>query len=144
MDRPLRRLTPLVVLALGALVLGERWLPGTDAFAERFGRDALLRLAFGILCVYVALLVVERQRMESTFKQLLGEFRRFHSGGSAARPDDAVLKREAAGILVAALDSGDPKVRASARHNLVRLAGQDFGDDAARWRAWLEHDATPR
>jgi ketosteroid isomerase-like protein len=57
--------------------------------------------------------------------------------------DDAPLVRPAADALVTVLESGTPRARASAAATLARITGQDFGQDAARWRAWLRTNETP-
>ncbi len=50
-------------------------MPGHSELAARFGEDAVLRFVVGLLCVYMVMLVVERQRLEVAFKQLLGAFK---------------------------------------------------------------------
>ncbi len=146
MDRFLRRATPFALLALAALVWFERWIPGAGGFAARFGDDAVPRFVIGLLCLYVLLLVIERQRMEGAFKQVLGAFREFHRGGAAAGPGG--LPSGAAGgkppagvdpavpILIGALASADVEVRRSCVQHLKRLTGEDLGDDPVAWRRW--------
>jgi hypothetical protein len=47
-------------------------------------------------------------------------------------------------LLIAALKSDDPEIRATSRHNLTRLVGQDLGPDAAAWQKWLaDQERTP-
>lgn len=139
MDSVLRRATPLVLLVLAGLAWFEAWLPGHAELAARFGDDAVLRFVLGLLCLYMVMLVIERQRLEHSFKQLLAAFKEFHeltrSGAAASEAPRA--KREAAEILVAALTSDDLEVRESAAVHLQRLTGEDLGDDAGAWRSWL-------
>jgi|SoiMethySBSTD1v2_1073268.scaffolds.fasta_scaffold2946595_2 hypothetical protein len=136
MDRFLRGATPIVLLALAGLAWFERWLPGHERLVEHFGPDGVLRFVTGLLCVYVVLLVIERQRMQRDFKEVLDAFRTFHSEARGTR-SDAVAQREAIEILIGALASSDPVVRESSAQHLRRLTGQDLGPDAAAWRRWL-------
>ena len=108
----------------------------------------MLRFVVGLLAVYVAMVVLERQRMELLFKGVLGELRSFHQqlkaqagGGPAGAVDNAPASQEqaedAARILIAALASDDASVRKTAAENLQRLTGEKHGEDAAAWSAWL-------
>ncbi len=45
--------------------------------------------------------------------------------------------RRAAPHLIEKLGSSDPAVKRAAHGSLARLAGQDLGEDAASWRAWV-------
>ena len=136
MDRFLRSATPILLLALAGLAWFERWLPIHDRLVEHFGPDGVLRFVTGLLCVYMVLLVLERQRMQRDFKEVLDAFRTFHSESHGSR-SDAVAQREAIEILIGALASGDAVVRESSALHLRRLTGQDLGQDAAAWRRWL-------
>ena len=139
MDRFLRRATPLVLLVLAGLAWFETWLPGHQVIAKNFGDDAVLRFVTGFLCIYMVMLVLERQRMEQTFKQVLLAFREFRGGAPGAKPgpDARDAQREAVQILVGALDSPDESVRKTSAVHLKRLTGLDLGEDAAAWRRWL-------
>ncbi len=135
-----RYLTPLVLLALAALAWFERLLPGSDWVAKEIGETAVLRFIVGALCVYVAVLVVERRILADQFRHVLDQFRRFHEARLAeagAAGTGGAAKHEAVRLLAAALDSQDPEVRQSAHQNLVRLCGQDLGEESAAWRQWL-------
>lgn len=136
MGRWLQILTPLILLVLALLVWFEKLLPGAEGARRVLGETGLLRFAVGILCLYVLVLVVERQRMEAAFKGVLKAFRDFHQAraGEAADPKRAV---EAARLLVAALDSEDEDIRQSSLEHLRRVTGQDFGMDRERWKRWL-------
>ncbi|MHC5065661.1 MAG: hypothetical protein ACYTG5_16985 [Planctomycetota bacterium] len=147
MDSWLRRATPLVLLLLAGLAWFEDFLPGREYLAREFGDKFVLRFVLGLLCIYVLMLVLERQQMEQLFKQVLGQFKDFHSAqGAAGQPGgpatggvaDEKARSEAVQILVAALDSEDPKVRSGALENLQRLTGQQLGADKAAWRSWMK------
>ncbi|MCB9868554.1 MAG: hypothetical protein H6837_01780 [Planctomycetes bacterium] len=130
MDAALRRLTPLLLAALALLV----W------FEERlFGRQVgMVRLTVGLLCIYTLLLVLERQRLDQRFTELLANFRRyFEERGGARETVDPRKQIEAATILAAALHSTDPTVRDTAASNLKRLTGKDFGADPVAWQRWI-------
>lgn len=143
-DRLQRVGAPLILLGLAGLVWFERWLPGRAWIAEQFGDDAVLRFALGCVCVYAAVLVVERQQMGALFQQVLGQFRRFHeSQGRLRSAGDGAARAEAIRILVAALRSDEAEVRRSARENLTRLLGHDHGEDPAAWQRALERETGP-
>ncbi|MEM7204988.1 MAG: hypothetical protein AAF628_32335 [Planctomycetota bacterium] len=134
-----------MLIGLAGLVWFERVLPGASGFAEQFGSDAVLRFVIGVLCLYVVLLVLERQRMENAFKEVLGAFREFHakaSGGAASGPPGAnAAQQEAVRLLIGALRSPDAQVRASSAAHLKRLTGQDLGEDGEAWNRWLAQQA---
>ncbi len=52
--------------------------------------------------------------------------------------------RRAVAPLIRALEGGDAEVRASAVRALRAVTGKDFGDNAVRWREWLEKDGRAR
>ena len=129
MDRFLRKLTPIVLILLGLSVWFEpQLLPDTG----------IQRFVVGVLCLYTAMLVFERQRMELRFTQVLGSFKQFYADrASGAGFVDREKGREAVRILVAALDSEEEAVRETAIENLKRLTGKDLGSDSAAWRRML-------
>ncbi|MEE2887325.1 MAG: hypothetical protein VX951_07820 [Planctomycetota bacterium] len=129
MDGIFRKLTPIVLILLGLSV----W------FEPQVIPDAgVLRFVVGVLCLYTALLVFERHRMELRFTQVLGSFKQFYSERAAgAGSVDKDKGLEAVRILVAALDSPEAAVRETAEENLKRLTGKDFGSDSAAWTGWL-------
>jgi hypothetical protein len=139
MDAPLRRLTPWVLLTLTAVVWFEDWLP-LEGLQKTFGEDGLLRFVLGIVCIYTMFLVIERQRMEKRFTEVLGQFKQFYDARAKAKAgaDASGKNLEAIRILVAALASAEAEVRESAESNLKRLTGNDFGSDPKAWEAWLE------
>jgi hypothetical protein len=132
LDRLLRHLTPIVLIALGLVVWFE---------PRVLGDRGVMRIAVGVLCFYMALLVIERQRMEVTFRDVLAAFQRFKAERLAetargAEPSPQ-QKREAIAILIAALRADSASARQHALQNLQRLTGQDFGPDAAAWERWF-------
>lgn len=139
MAETLRNLTPLALLGLCLLVWLERCVPGSSAIADNLGETAVLRLVVGLLCLFVLILMVERQQIHSLLQQLMLRLQQAQAGaGDQAKPGDAKTKVEAMSILAAALEADDPKVRQSAVHNLERLSGEKFGADVARWRQYIE------
>jgi hypothetical protein len=134
-DRFLRHATLLVLLLLALVVWFE-----TSLFGEERGA---LRLVVGLLCVYVAVQSVERQRLHDAFKDLLRALQQFRAEADpgAAPVPSARERREAADILIAALRRGGPTAEV-ALSNLRRVTGQDHGTDADAWQRWL--DSQPR
>ena len=137
MDRWLRKITPLVLLVLCGLAWFEKYLPGHEFISREFGDQFVLRFVLGVLCLYVLMLVLERQRMELLLKRVLGQFKSFHSAKGTEAPAEEQARQEAVQILIAALGSDDPKVRSGAVSNLERLTGESLGEDQAAWQAWL-------
>ncbi len=151
MGETLRNLTPLALLGLCALVWFESCIPGANSIEQNLGETAVLRFVVGLLCLFVLVLMAERQHLNTVFQQMLGRLQQLQSragggGGEAvpeaSGPDEAKLKNDAMAILVAALDADDPSVRQNAVTNLERLTGQKFGTDAARWRQYMAERAT--
>ena len=139
MDRTLRRLTPIVLIALGVIV----WFEGAlmpASLRDTFGDKGLLRFVVGILCFYTMFLVLERQHMEVKFTQVLGQFKEFYDKRAAIKEAgiDAAKSLEAITILLAALSSTEADVAESAYTNLKRLTGKDFGRDPTAWEAFVE------
>lgn len=138
MDSFLRRATPLVLLSLALIVWFEKSLP-LGIVGEFLGDSGLLRFVVGLLCLYTLMLVIERQRMEQRFTQVLASFKDFYQQHASPQDEvDTAKSLEAVGILVAALDSAEPEVRKSAHANLKRLTGKDFGHDRQAWQKWLQ------
>jgi len=146
MDTFLKRITPLVLLLMAVPVFCEHVLPGGDAITRMVGSDGVLRFVVGVLCIYVMLLVLERQSLDAKLTRVLETFKQFYAarGGAAStgeeRTDERMeqAKKEALPILLAALESPDPKVRETALENLRRLTGKDLGTDAVAWRQHLD------
>ncbi|MCU0865260.1 MAG: hypothetical protein MUC36_15865 [Planctomycetes bacterium] len=134
-----RQLTPLVLLGVLGVLVFESWLPGTAWVRQQFGEQALLRACIAVLGVYVLILWGEALRLHGMLTGVLQAFRAFEQGDQgkvAARNPKARL--EAAKLLIAALRSDDASIRATSRHNLSRLVGQDLGEDPAAWQQWLQ------
>lgn len=133
MDRLLRRATLWVLVTMAFAVWFERSIFGEDR--------GVVRVAVGVLCIYVALHSLERQRLELAFRQVLGALKQLRGGdgaGTAAKapsasPDEGA---EALRILVEAVRRGGTAAPLAAQ-NLRRLTGQDFGLDPGAWEAWL-------
>ncbi len=140
-DSLFRQVTPLFLLGLlGALLLeplAPAWL------TESLGEDVVLKFVVAFLVLYVLLLWGESLRLHGLLTGLLDAFRSFERergggapGGKASSNPKARL--EAAKLLIAALRSDDPEIVATSRHNLVRLVGEDHGEDVAAWEQWLK------
>ncbi|MEZ5965776.1 MAG: hypothetical protein R3F56_18215 [Planctomycetota bacterium] len=141
MDRLLRHGTLLVLLVLAFVVWFESSLFGGDR--------GVMRLAVGLLCFYVAVQSIERQRLATTFKQVLQAFQTFRATGGgdtsagvapATKTPTAKERCEAAAILIAAMRRGGPTADL-ALGNLRRVTGVDHGPDPDAWQRWL--DAQP-
>ncbi len=133
------RFGPLLLLFSAGLIWFERFIPGRDALARELGEDFVIRLVVGLLCVFMALAMVERSQLGLAFRQVLGAFQQFHrQGRDPSAGLDPKARRDAMTILLSAL-SGDNRTTAeNALNHLRRLSGQDFGYDAERWRAWID------
>ncbi len=134
MDRFLRRATLWVLVALAVAVWFEK-----SIFGEERG---VLRVAVGVLCIYVALHSFERQRLELAFREVLAALQKFRGGKAGAvqvatggeAPADET--DEALRILVDAVRRGGQAAPAALAH-LRRLSGLDLGPDPDAWEAWL-------
>lgn len=145
-DGLFRQITPLILFGVLILVVAEPWLPGTEWFRTRFGDQALLRACVAALGCYTLILWGESMRLHMMLTGVLQAFRQAAgdaSGRSAAgRSPEARL--EAARLLLAALRSDDPTIRASSRQNLARLVGEDLGDDPEAWQRWIDRQTGAR
>ncbi|MBM3961385.1 MAG: hypothetical protein FJ306_05720 [Planctomycetes bacterium] len=142
-DSLLRQLTPLVLLGVIAAIVFERWLPGAAWIKAQLGEQAILRACIAVLTGYVLLLWGESIRLHTILTGVLAAFRQFDQQAAAAGAPPKGARNpkariEAARLLVAALQAEDPSIRATSRHNLVRLAGQDLGDAPGPWLAWID------
>jgi hypothetical protein len=134
-----RQFTPLVVLGIAVVALVGPWLPGADWVAQHFGDTFVLGFCVFLLGLYVLLLWGESLRLHAMLSAVLRELLEFKKGRAAevqARPQ--AHKIEAVRLLLPALASPDPKIRATSRRNLALLVGQDLGDDVAAWQGWLD------
>jgi hypothetical protein len=136
-----RALTPLVLLGVVIAVVFEPFLPGSAWLRATVGEQAVLRACVVVLAFYVLLLWGEAIRLHGSLTSVLGAFRQFREATEGAPRGEAgkhpKARLEAARLLIAALRSDDPSIRATSRHNLARLVGQDLGADADAWQAWL-------
>jgi hypothetical protein len=142
-----RQATPLFLLGLLLAVVFEPWVPGFAWLRANFGETIVLRLALAFLVGYVLLLWGESLRLHGLFSGVLQAFKQFDRdrAGGASGPAAAEapsrnpkVRHEAAKLLIAAMRSGDQEIRATSHHNLVRLVGEDFGDDPDAWQRWLD------
>jgi hypothetical protein len=140
LDSLFRQLTPLFLLGVLLLVVAEPWLPGTAWLRATFGDQALLRGCVAVLLGYVLILWGEALRLHAMLTGVLQAFRQFrdHDQGGRAPAKNPRARLEAARLLVAAMQSADQAIRATSRHNLTRLVGQDLGEDPGAWQRWLE------
>ncbi len=145
-----RLVAPLVLLGLAGIVLVEPLLASDSWLRRTLGPDVGLRFAVVGLCVYVALLILERRHTGQLLRAILEELRRLRPAVAAGRVGAStegsvgrgVDHRAAVDILVKALESDDAQVRANAHTHLVRLTDMDLGEDPAAWRrALAEHRA---
>lgn len=138
-----RQLTPLVLLAIGFVILfepgAERMVVGHDWLRDHLGEHWLLRLCCAVLVFYVLLLWGECIRLQSGIASLLKSFREA-LGQARGEPGKTtgVDRLDAMRLLAAAMHSGDESIRAKCRVNLTRLAGTDLGEDPVAWSAWIE------
>jgi hypothetical protein len=98
MDSFLKRITPLILLLMAGLAFFEHWLPGANRIAAMVGADGVLRFVIGVLCIYVMLLVLERQSLDARFTRVLETFKQFYAAraGAAAGEEQADEKMEQA------------------------------------------------
>lgn len=145
-DGLFRQITPLILLGVLVMVVAEPWLPGTDWFRARFGDQALLRACVAVLGCYTLILWGESMRLHTMLTGVLQAFRQVAGEGSArsSAGRNPAARLEAARLLLAALRSEDPEIRTSSRQNLVRLVGEDLGDDPAAWQAWVDRQSAAR
>ena len=144
-----RQLTPLVLLALGFVILfepgAERMVVGHEWLREHLGEHWLLRFCCAVLVFYVLLLWGESIRLQTGIASLLRSFREAlgHARGGDPGKAGGADRLEAMRLLAAAMQSGDAEIRAKCRVNLTRLAGTDLGEDPAAWTAWIEQQGKP-
>ena len=145
-----RSATPLFLLGLLLAVLFEPILPYHDWLVYEFGDDIVLKVAVMFLTGYVLLLWGESLRLQGLLTGLLQAFKSFDyeraaesGGGSGSQPrkkgvNNPKARLEAAKLLIAAMRSDDPSIVETSHHNLVRLVGQDLGQDPDKWQQWLQ------
>lgn len=141
-DALFRQLTPVFLLGVLLAVLLEPWLPGAAWLRATFGETIVLRACVAALALYVLLLWGESLRLHTILTGVLQAFRQHSADGGPTGPASAAknpkARLEAARLLIAAMRSDDPSIRATSRHNLERLVGRDLGADPAAWQRWLD------
>lgn len=140
-DHWFRQLTPILLLLLLFVIVFEpaveTMVPGHAWFRQQFGDHFLLRFACGLLVFYVLVLWGECIRLNNGLTAVLKAMR--EALVKAGAGDSGMSARlDAIRMLVAAMQSDDLAIRAKSRANLVRLVGQDLGDDPLAWRNWLD------
>lgn len=137
---PIRQWTPFVLLVVGLGILFEPWveplLPFHETLRKQLGDNWVLRGCAAVLVFQVLLLWSECARLHASLVSVLKPLRDLHAMKQAAEGRSGT-RLDALRVLVAALQSGDPKVRTTSRENLVRIAGKDLGDDPGKWNEWL-------
>lgn len=139
-DALFRQVTPLFLLGVVLALIFEPWLPGIGWLRATFGETIVLRAGAAALGLYVLLLWGESLRLHGNLTGVLEAFRQFAGGGGGKEPALArnpKARLEAAKLLIAALRSEDPEIRATSQHNLARLVGKDLGPDPEAWAKWL-------
>lgn len=142
-----RQVTPLILLGVLLALVFEAWLPGAGWLKQQLGDQVILRSCIVVLVLYVLILWGETLRLHSILTGVLEAFRQFNQSGAAPTRAEGAgrnprARLEAARLLIAALGSPDASIRATSRHNLARLVGQDLGDEPAPWLAWLQQQET--
>jgi len=126
-------MTPARRMWLGLCLQASLWAFGlylgfaSDALP---GASLVARIGLATLFVAVGILLGEVARIQSEFRTLLGAIQA-GAVSSVVRDD-----RQAIDILVAALDSDDPKRRETAHKNLRRLTRQEFPASSGPWKQW--------
>lgn len=133
-----RALTPLVLLGVLFALAFESSLPGAAWLKLQLGEQVILRGCIAVLAFYVLLLWGEAIRLHTSLTGVLQAFRQFGDSARGEAAKNPKARLEAARLLIAALRSDDASIRATSRHNLARLVGEDLGDDPAAWQRWLQ------
>lgn len=132
-----RSLLPLLLVGACLLVWFERFITPLKVVTDAFGGDFFVRFTLGFLCLYVLLLWGENMRMNAMLTSVLTALQDFAKARRAEIGTEG-KRLEAVRLLVAAMASADPSVRASSRQHLARLCGKDLGEDAGAWQCWLQ------
>jgi hypothetical protein len=118
----------VLLVLIGLYVLAAPILPGWSYF-EREGA-ALIRVLVGFLFLFVASLVIDKNRARRRHTEVLEGMNMLLYGKNYKRD------REAIRILLGSLSSEKEDVRNTAWVNLKRLTGQDFALDPEVWQSW--------
>ncbi|MAE76055.1 MAG: hypothetical protein CMJ85_04185 [Planctomycetes bacterium] len=95
--------------------------------------NPLTRIGLGMLFVYMAAVVFERQRLQSSFRDLLEAHEGFMQ---TIYGKDYKKHRAAIDILIGTLRTEDAEVRGKVVDQLRRVTGQDLPEDAEQWEKW--------
>ena len=134
-----RQLTPLVLLVIALVALFGQSLPGAAWLVGQLGETVLLGMCVCLLSLYVLLLWGETLRLHVLMTSVLRELVEFRNRRAAEAQGRPLAQRlEAVRLLLPALSSSDEQVRAKSSKNLSLLTGQDFGEDVAAWKEWLD------
>jgi len=125
------------LLLVGAALLVCSLVPAARSYLSGDMGLRLVQFLVGFCLIYLAILVHDvrglRQRNLVLMETMLAAFR----DNTVARKD-----AEAVVILLAALRASVEPTRAMARRQLMRLTGEDHGEDADAWdRWWAENQA---
>ncbi len=121
---------PILVLLGVVLLLAGFAAPVLVFIESQFGFERVAAAALGFLFLYVASVARELVRLRARLLDLMEDVLKIFYGPNFRR------EREAIDILVRAMESDNDDVRRSSREHLVRLTGQDFGDEPSAWSAW--------
>lgn len=138
--RPRRSAWRWFLVLLGAVFLFLAFSRSFHAWVDRqLGLSRVFALGMAVLFFYVAFLGFDIGRLRERLLDLAEQILRVFYGPNFRR------ERQAVDILVRALRSDDPGVRATSLSHLKRLTGQDLGDNAEAWDEWWQaHRATFR
>lgn len=122
-----------VALLLGLCLVAAAILDFfADFLAQEIGLQRVLAGALGFLFLYVAWLARGQARLRERLLDLMEEVLRVFYGPDFRR------ERQAIDILVNAMESDSSSVRESSREHLIRLTGNDQGEDAVAWADWWD------
>ena len=123
---------PLLVafgLAFFAMALSTSFMATIEGM---FGFQRLVATALGFLFLYTAWASRGVAHLRERLLDLAEEMLKIFYGPDFRR------EREAVDILIRAMASDKESVRRSTREHLVRLTGQDLGEDQDAWARWWE------
>ncbi|MHC4944066.1 MAG: hypothetical protein ACYTG7_13710 [Planctomycetota bacterium] len=104
----------------------DHWIGGVN----------FIYLGLGFLFFYVAVLVLDKDRLRQRFIRLLHEIQTFFLGPDYQKICGAVE------ILLNAIKKGEEKTAKTASRELCKITGEDFGTDFAKWEAWWSENRT--
>ena len=123
-------MAPTFLILIGLyVILGLSFL-GWAYFRREHLEWAVLRVLIGFLFLFVAGLIIEKNRIRRRIDEVYEALNMLLYGKNFRRD------REAVAILLKGLESSDEAVREKSWENLKRLTGQQFACDAEVWRSW--------